>query len=212
MAKGRSRRAAAEDATPPSVEQRIVDAAMELVAELGWRRLSMAAIANRAHVSILDVYHCFPSKTAILHAFSRRIDETVLATPLDAEPDARPRDQVFDLLMRRFDALQPYRRALQTLRRELPGDPLAALCTGAGLLHSIAWTLEAAAISTVGIGGIAAVKLTTAAYLMTMRVWLGDDSPDLGPTMAALDRRLRGIERWYGSPGRGVSATTAARS
>jgi len=27
-------------------------------------------------------------------------------------------------------------------------------------------------------------------------VWLSDDSPDLGRTMAALDARLRRLERW----------------
>ena len=34
--------------------------------------------------------------------------------------------------------------------------------------------------------------------MATMRTWLRDESPDLAPTMAALDRRLRAIERWYG--------------
>ena len=40
------------------------------------------------------------------------------------------------------------------------------------------------------------VKLTAAAYLSAMRVWQRDDSPDLARTMAALDARLRRIERW----------------
>jgi hypothetical protein len=66
-------------------------------------------------------------------------------------------------------------------------------------LRSIGWMLEAAGISTQGLGGAIAVKLTAAAYLATARVWLRDDTPDLAPTMAALDRRLRGIERWLGS-------------
>ncbi len=48
-----------------------------------------------------------------------------------AEADERPRDRVFDLLMRRFDALRPYRDALEVLGRELPTDPLAALGAGA---------------------------------------------------------------------------------
>ena len=38
--------------------------------------------------------------------------------------------------------------------------------------------------------------MTAAAYLAAQRIWVGDDSPDLAPTMAELDRRLRGIERW----------------
>jgi ubiquinone biosynthesis protein COQ9 len=63
--------------------------------------------------------------------------------------------------------------------------------------------LEAADISTDGITGVVAVKLTAAAYLAAFRAWLRDDSPDLAPTMAALDRRLRGIERWLGAGRRG---------
>jgi ubiquinone biosynthesis protein COQ9 len=62
--------------------------------------------------------------------------------------------------------------------------------------------LEAAGIATHGIGGVIAVKLTAAAYLATGRTWLRDESPDLAPTMAQLDRRLRGIERWLVPGGR----------
>ena len=197
MAKGRSPRAAA-GRTPPSERDRIIDAALALIARDGWRRLSMAAIAGEAGLPILAVYRTFPSKPAILCAFFRRVDEAVLAAPLDTDPAERPRDRVFDLLMRRFDALSPHRDALAVLGRELPTDPLAALGAGARLLRSIAWMLEAAGISADGLGGIVAVKLTAAAYLATLRVWLRDDSPDLAPTMAALDRRLRAVERWYG--------------
>ena len=57
-------------------------------------------------------------------------------------------------------------------------------------------------IPTDGLRGAIAVKLTACAYAATLRVWLRDDSPDLASTMAALDRRLRGIERWLGAPRR----------
>jgi len=215
MAKGRSPRVSGGAAAQPGERDRIIDAAFSLIAQQGWRRLSLSAIAAEAGVPILTLYRAFPSKSAILCGFSRRIDEAVLATPLDSDAmdaDERPRDRVFDLLMRRFDALHPYRAALEVLGRELPTDPIAALCAGAGLLRSIGWMLEAAGISTVGLGGIFAVKLTAAAYLATSRVWLRDDSPDLAPTMAALDRRLRGIERWFGSGRRPQPGATASRA
>jgi len=217
MAKGRSPRVSGGAAAPlPSDRDRIIDAAMRLIAQQGWRRLSLAAVAAEADIPILSLYRAFPSKPAILRGFSRRIDEAVLAAPLDgdaaADADERPRDRVFDLLMRRFDALRPYRAALEVLGRELPSDPIAALGAGAGLLRSIAWTLEAAGISTIGLGGIVAVKLTAAAYLVTSRGWLRDETPDLAPTMAALDRRLRGIERWFGSGRRPQPGTTASRA
>jgi AcrR family transcriptional regulator len=213
MAKGRSRRAnssgAARTATARSDSDRIIDAALACIARQGWRRLSLADIAAEAGLPILGVYRLYSSKPAILCAFFRRIDEAVLAAPLDSEPDERPRDRVFDLLMRRFDALTPYRAALEVLGRELPTDPLAALAAGAGLLRSMRWMLEAAGISGEGLGGVLAVKLTAAVYLATLRVWLRDESPDLAPTMAALDRRLRGIERWYGIGRRRETAAAA---
>ena len=152
MAKGRSPRVSGGAAAQPSERDRIIDAAFSLIARQGWRRLSLAAIAAEADVPILTLYRTFPSKPAILRGFSRRIDEAVLATPSDgdaaADVDERPRDRVFDLLMRRFDALQSHRATLEVLGSELPTEPLTALCVGAGLLRSIGWMLETAGIST----------------------------------------------------------------
>ena len=173
---------------------RIIDATLARVASEGWRHLSLAAIADAAELPILRVYRTFGSKRAILRGLYRRVDAAALAEPPPAEPAERPRDRLFDLLMRRFDTLRPYKPTLEVLRRELPGDPATLLCAGASLLHSMRWMLEATNISTGGLRGAVAVKLTAAAYLSTMRVWQRDDSPDLARTMAALDARLRRIE------------------
>ena len=194
-AAGGGRRRSA-DAERRSDADRIIDATLARVASEGWRHLSLATIADAAGLPILRVYRTFGSKQAILHGLYRRIDEAALAEPPPAEPAERPRDRLFDLLMRRFDTLQPYKPALEVLRRELPGDPVTILCAGAWLLRSMRWMLEAANISTVGLRGALAVKLTAAAYLSTMRVWQRDDSLDLARTMAVLDARLRRIERW----------------
>src|SRR5215204_1456651 len=127
MATGGSPHVAGGAAVPPPTDaDRLIDAALQLIIRQGWRRLSMTAIASEAGLPLLSLYRAFPSKAAILCAFSRRIDEAVLAAPVEAEAGERPRDRVFDLLMRRFDALQPYRGALEVLDRELPADPAAS--------------------------------------------------------------------------------------
>jgi AcrR family transcriptional regulator len=190
---GRSRNAVRNEA------DRIIDATLALIPTEGWRRLSLSAIAAAAELPILQVYRVFHSKQAILSGLFSRIDQIVLAEPPAAEPDERPRDRLFDLLMRRFDALQPYKAALDVLRRELPGNPVTALCAGASLLRSMRWMLEAAEIPTSGVRGAIAVKLAAGGYLSAMRVWQRDDSEDLARTMAALDARLRRIEGWFGS-------------
>ncbi len=179
-----------------SERDRIIDAAFALVPTEGWRGLSLAAIAAAADLPILQVYRVFRSKQGVLCGLFRRIDEIVLTEPPAAEPGERPRDRLFDLLMRRFDALQPFKPVLDVMRRELLGDPVAVLAGGAALLHSMRWMLEAADVATGGIRGAVAVKLTAAAYLSAMRAWHRDNSPDLGRTMAALDARLRRIEAW----------------
>lgn len=176
---------------------RIVDAAVAVIPTEGWQGLSLAAIAVAAELPILQVYRVFRSKQAILRALYRRIDEIVLAEPPVPEPDEHPRDRLFDLMMRRFDALQPYKPALDVLRRELPGDPVAMLCAAGSLVRSMRWMLEAADIPTGGLRGGIVVKLCTAAYLSAIRVWHRDESPDLARTMAALDARLRRIESWF---------------
>ena len=197
MAAGRGRRAGNGDGRNGAVDpDRIIDATLGLTVAQGWRAVSLAAVAGEVGVPVLQVYRLFPSKTAIICALLRRVDETALAAPLDIEDGEKPRDRVFDLLMRRFDALQPHRDALEALRRDLPTDPCTALALGSALIGSMRLTLEAAGLASRGLNGAIAVKLTAASYLAAAHTWSRDTSPDLAPTMAALDRRLRSIERW----------------
>ena len=56
----------------------IVDAALRLAAARGWHAVSLADIAAEDGLSVLQLYAVFRSKAAILEAFHRRVDETVL--------------------------------------------------------------------------------------------------------------------------------------
>jgi hypothetical protein len=56
------------------------------------------------------------------------------------------------------------------------------------------WVLEAARLSSSGLFGVVQTKGLALVWLQTTRTWLHDDSPDLAPTMATLDRSLRRAE------------------
>jgi AcrR family transcriptional regulator len=187
-------------------ERRIVDAALALAARQGWRATSLAAIAAEAKLPVLEVYRHCRSKTAILDAFRRRIDGEVLAGAAE-EAGERPRDRLFDTLMRRFEALGPSKESLRALARDAAADPIGAVLHGPGLVRSMAWMLEASGVDSSGWRGTARAHLLAGIYLDVMRVWLKDDSADMIKTMAALDRRLRNTEGWLGLTPRGEAGT-----
>ncbi len=176
------------------IPDHVIETAMGLAAETGWRTLSLAEIADAAKLPLSKVYPVFSSKQAILDAFSRRIDAAVLAAEAPDSREGAARDRLFDVLMRRFDALGPYRAALGNIVFDQACDPLSALCSLCQLRRSLACTLEAAMLSAGGLRGAIRIKGLGVVYLATFRVWLRDDSPDMAPTMAALDRHLRRLD------------------
>ena len=173
----------------------MIDASLDLAAEQGWQRLRLAGIAAAAGVSLADLHAIFPSKPAILAGFVRRIEAHVLAGEVPFDAEDTPRDRLFEVMMRCFDALGGHQRAIAKILRDLPLDPLAALMLAPTMLLSMGWTLEAAGISSAGPIGALRAKGLLMVWLMTLRVWLGDDGTDLSRTMAALDHNLARAER-----------------
>ncbi|MGH7075226.1 MAG: TetR/AcrR family transcriptional regulator [Stellaceae bacterium] len=165
---------------------RLIEAAFELAVRQRWRHTGMDEIAQAAKLPLGEAYAQFRTKPCLLAGFTRRIDEAVLA---GGEPEGTPRDRLFELLMRRFDALKPHRAALKAIMRDSIGEPTALFGVPV-MLNSMAWMLEAAGISAEGWRGRARILALAAAYGTVFRTFLDDDSEDLSRTMAALDRRL----------------------
>jgi len=190
-------------------DDKVIDAALKLAETQGWRRTSFADIADEAGGGIAELCKRFRSKGAILDAFVRRIDLATLQGAETGKSETSPRDRLFDLFMRRFDALQPYKGAVAALVRELPLHPLAALCSGARLLRSMAWIASVAGVAGGGPFGLLRAKALAAVYLYAMRVWLRDESDDHAKTMAALDQALSRAEMFANSiprPGKRAAA------
>lgn len=194
-----------EDATI-DVADRIVVAALVLAADKGWRKVSIAEVGETAGVSKADLARHAPDRTALLDAFARMIDRVMLTDPAPGE-DEPARDRLFDLMMRRFDALSQHRAGTRAILRDLRTDPAAALMQAKPVERSMRWTLEAAGIGTRGIAGALRVRALSVIYLLVLRVWESDDSEDLARTMKALDERLKQAEQLENSFGKRLSRT-----
>jgi ubiquinone biosynthesis protein COQ9 len=185
---------------PP--RERLVAAALSLAAEQGWRRLGMAEIAETAGLSLAETYAIARSKHAILAALRRQVDEAMLAGGVVGGDS--PRDRLFDVLMRRFEALRPYRAGLRAILRDSVGSP-ALLGMLPGLLRSMGWTLTAAGLPASGCRGRIARRVVGAIYVSLLPAFFRDEGRDLGSTMAVLDKRLRQVEAIFSTLGPVVS-------
>jgi AcrR family transcriptional regulator len=171
---------------------RIIDALMRLAAENDFRDIGLADVAAEAEVPLSTVRRNFDGKLAILSAFSRRIDEQVLDKG-PAEGDGA-RDRLFEILMRRFEALVPYRDALRRIIRSARRDLRFARALHRNAKRSLMWMLVGADIHHGGVLGRLAIEGTVIAYSDVLSVFLDDDE-DLARTMARLDHALRRGER-----------------
>ena len=209
MAKrARAGKAASDGKAAGSAEDRMVDVALALAAGRPWNAISLAEIAGEAGLPLDQAYAACPSRLSILTALQRRIDRAALAEVVPEGEDGQ-RDRLFDLLMRRFDALRPHRAGLRSILRDSRGDP-HLLCGAPRLLRSMAWMLEGVGISAAGWRGRLRAHLLAGLYLSVFQIFLDDDSTDLAKTMAALDRRLRRGGSWLGLVGAPADAAAAS--
>jgi AcrR family transcriptional regulator len=166
---------------------RIIAATMRLAAERPWDDVLMKDIAEAAAIDLAALRREFPSKTAILSAFSRAVDDAVLSSAPKFTGSENSRDRIFDVVMARLDVLVPYKEALKNIAAARPFDMELVRRT----MASQAWMLHAAGVRTDGVLGTSRVTGLASVYASVMQTWLEDDDPGSARTMAALDRRLK---------------------
>ena len=180
---------------PPN--EAALDAFLGLIAEKGFAAVSLRDVAAAASLGLAELYRLYPDKVALMSAFTARIDREVLAgTAADLDPEETVRDRLFDVMMRRYDALRPHRQALAAMRRAAARDPVLAMALGPALRRSMALMLEAAAVPSDGLSGALRQNGLLAIHYAVSRTFDRDETTDLSKTMAALDSRLKVVERW----------------
>jgi AcrR family transcriptional regulator len=181
-----------------SNRERIIAALMELLAEERIEEIGFGAIARKAGLTLADCRAEFRSVLAVLAAHIKEIDRQVLAGGDADTAEEPPRERLFDVMMRRLEALAPHKAAIRSLVRSAATDPALAFALNGLAVRSMQWMLTAADISAAGPQGIMRGQGLALLYASVLRTWLDDDDPGLARTMAALDRALARGARWSG--------------
>lgn len=184
-------------AAPPGRDA-ILEAFLALLGEKHFDSISLIEVANRAGVSLADLRASFGSTFDMVSAFIRDTDRKVLSAEAGDMDDQPPRDRLFDVLMRRLDALAPHKAAVRSLGESARRSPMFALGLNKLAVRSQQWMLAAAKIDVAGLRGAVRAQGLAVLFARVLTVWLRDEDPGLARTMAALDRELDKGERALG--------------
>jgi AcrR family transcriptional regulator len=181
-----------------SDRDKAIDALMALLAEHSFEQIGVAEVAGRAGIKLSHLRTEFGSNLAILAAHIKDIDRAVL-DGRDADMAEEPaRERLFDVLMRRLEALAPYKESVRSIMRSARRNPGLALALNAMAVRSQKWMLEAAGIGASGPRGALRAQGSALMFARVLSVWVDADEEGLDRTMAALDRGLSSAARWAG--------------
>ena len=213
MARKPQRSKAKPGAPPPAGgtdREKIIAAFMALLAEKRFEQIGFGDISARAGVSLATARAEFGSTLSILAAHMKELDRKVLAGDEADMADEPPRERLFDVLMRRIEAMAPYREATRSLIKSASCNPGLAFALNGLAVRSQTWMMTAAGVDAAGPRGMIRAQGLAALFASVLRTWVDDEDEGLARTLAALDRALARGQRWSGmlddlcrfSPGR----------
>lgn len=175
--------------------QALGEAALALSAEKPWAEISLVNLCQTAGQSLAACAEAGVTRFSVAEHLDQMLDRAMLEAVSDLEADAPSRDQLFDVVMARFDAMADNRAAWVSILEADQDEPAAALARAARRVRTAAWALEAVGISTTSLKSTARVMGLARRLRKVEALWLTDDA-DLSKTMAGLDQSLRESEDW----------------
>ena len=119
---------------------RILAAALECAGKKSWADVTLLDIAEAATLPLHELRGLFVSKTDIIAALLRAVDDEVLSKAPARSEGQEKRDRLFDIVMTRFDVLGPYKAALKSIHASGGADFALAV----PYLSSQHWMLQEA--------------------------------------------------------------------
>lgn len=175
------------------------DALVALLMQHPFEEIGLAEIAGRAGLKLTALRAEFGSTLAIWAAHIKDIDNAVLSADTADMAEEPYRERLFDVEMRRIEAMTPYREATRSMMHSARRNPPLALALNALAVRSQTWMLEAAGISASGPRGALRAQGAAIMFAKTVKAWLdADDDEANDKAMAVLDKGLINAERWDG--------------
>ncbi|MEL6387168.1 MAG: hypothetical protein AAFR41_07355 [Pseudomonadota bacterium] len=203
--------------TAPDILDKGLEAALRLAQTQPWNSLSLRTIADEAGLPLSDFHGVADRDRLALHA-DAYFDSAMSSEGID--PDDHPRERLFDVVMLRFEAMEPHREGLLSLYRSMDRAASLRLQRLKARRQSAEWAFISAGLDTKGPMPLRLRAIGLAWVLArTEEAWRRETDPGYAKTMSALDKGLRQAEsqlkrmgafRFGGSKSRAAGATSTS--
>ncbi len=175
---------------------KIIEESFLFIEKIGWEEFSIEKFAERYKYKISEVKNFIGNKNDLLIEFSKMIDEKVeLNIDLEEFENSNVKDNIFELIMMRFDAMTPFKSGLKKIIKEIK-NPIILKDISQNILASMDFYLEFSKAYDDSIFDIIKKKSLFLIYSFCFKAWLNDDSKELSKTMSELDRLLNYAENF----------------
>lgn len=180
----------------PAIRRDVARAALSLAAAGAWRDVTLAKLAEAAARPAADLYGAslWEAVDCVEEAFDRAIGDAIDSL----DPAQTVRDRLFELIMRRFEAMEPYRVAVLAMEQGVDRDPTLLASAHQRHVRCARWVLALAGLEADGMTGQARAQGLGVIIGQARAAWRGDDAGDFAKTMASLDKNLRRAEEMFG--------------
>ncbi len=180
----------------PALRRDLARAALSLAVSTPWREVTLTKLADAANRPVSEYYGASVAEAldCVEEAFDRAIGDNL--DKLD--PTQSVRDRLFDLIMRRFEAMEPHRAAVIAMEQGVDRDPTLLASAHQRNVRTARWVLALAGLEADGMTGQARAQGLGVIIGQARAAWRGDDAGDFARTMASLDKNLRRAEEMFG--------------
>ena len=179
-------------------KEKLIILGFKLIEKKGWKYFSLKSLAKENKSDLESIKNFFKNKSQFLESFSEMIDNKVLAN-IDKEEFNKNsiKDNLFELIMLRFENLNHYKTGLKILLSDLKKSPVELKKIMKKVLDSMDLFLEIANVKNNYLMDFIKVNIIFIIYSYVFNVWLDDQSSEMSKTMVELDKWLSKAE-FYG--------------
>lgn len=180
----------------PAVRRDLARAALSVATATPWREVTLLRLADAANRPVSDLYGA--SLGDALDCVEEAFDRAIADNMDQLDPAQSVRDRLFELIMRRFEAMEPHRAAVMAMEQGGDRDPTLMAAAHQRHVRCARWVLALAGLEADGMTGQARAQGLGVIIGQARAAWRGDDGGDFNKTMASLDKNLRRAEEMFG--------------